>query len=82
MYLFTTPYVDENLDTRDRLFMRTKLTRAISVLKIEGEYYEMRYPSQDEIAEAQVVYYGGHDYYVDDTEAADLVAAGYEVVAL
>lgn len=80
MNLFTTPYVDENLDTRDRLFMRTKLTRAISVLKIDGEYYEMRYPSQDEIAEAQVVYQGGHDYYVSDAEAADLVAAGYEVI--
>ena len=82
MYLFNTPVVEENLDVRDRLFMRTHLTRAVSVLKIEGEYYEMRYPSQDEIAEAQVVYYGGHEYYVDDVEAADLVAAGYEVVAL
>lgn len=80
MYLFTTPYVDEHLDTRDRLFMRTYLTRAISVLKIDGEYYEMRYPSQDEIADAQVVYQGGHDYFVDDAEAADLVAAGYEVI--
>lgn len=82
MYLFTTPYVDENLDTRDRLFMRMKLTRAISVLKIDGEYYEMRYPSQDEIAESQIVYLGGHDYHVTDSEAADLVAAGYEVTVL
>ena len=82
MYLFTTPYVDENLDTRDRLFMRTKLTRAISVLKIDGEYYEMRYPSQDEIESASHVYQGGHDYFVYGQEAADLLAAGYELVEI
>jgi hypothetical protein len=82
MYLFNTPTVEENLDVRDRLFMRTHLTRAVSVLKIEGEYYEMRYPSQDEIAEAQIVYQGGHEYHVSDAEAADLIAAGYEVTAL
>ena len=82
MYLFITPYVEENLDTGHRLFMRMRLTRAISVLKIEGEYYEMRFPSQDEIAESDIVYHGGHEYYVDAAEAADLTAAGYEVIIL
>ena len=78
MYQFTTPYVDEGPLGGGRLFYRMKLTRGISVLKIDGEYYEVRTPSQDEIALASIFYQGGMVHSVSDEEAADLIAAGYD----
>jgi hypothetical protein len=59
-----------------------KLTRGISVLKIDGEYYEIRTPSQDEIALAEIFYQGGNVYNVSDAEALELENAGYEVDTL
>lgn len=82
MYQFTTPYIEEGVNTGHRLFNRMKFRKGISVLKIDDEYYEMRYPSQDELQLASVYYLGGHDYIVEDAEAADLITAGYEVTAL
>lgn len=82
MYQFVTPTIDEGVSTGHRLFDRMKFRKGISVLKIGNEYFEMRYPSQDDLAEASVYYMGGHIYTVSDSEATDLIAAGYEVTAL
>jgi len=82
MYQFTTPYIEEGVDTGHRLFNRMRFRKGLSVLKIGNEYYEMRYPSQDDLAMASVYYMGGHTYNVSNAEAADLTAAGYEVTAL
>lgn len=62
------------------LFARYTLPRGITVLKIDGMYYEMRYPTQDDMAIAEVVYQGGHEYNVSAEEAAELEGAGYEVI--
>jgi len=82
MYKFTTPYIEEGVDTGHRLFNRMRFRKGISVLKIDNDYVELRYPSQDELALASVYYMGGHTYTISDTAAADLTAAGYEVTAL
>lgn len=50
-----------------------------SVLKIDGEYVTLDYPTQDQIASASATYLGGHIYQVTAEEAAELIAAGYEV---
>jgi hypothetical protein len=81
MYTFNPPTVEEGPMGGHWLFYRYKLTRGISVLKIDGVYYEIRTPSQDEMNEASVVYQGGHTYTVSATEAADLTAAGYTVIS-
>jgi hypothetical protein len=39
----------------------------------------MRYPSSEEIAEAEAAYIGGYSYEVSAGEKADLEAAGYTV---
>lgn len=78
MYLFKPPTLREGPAGGHWLFYRYYLDRAVSVLKIDGQYYEIRTPSQDEIALASVVYTGGHEYEVSNEEAADLIAAGYE----
>ena len=78
-YRFTTPTIGEGAAGDGRLFSRYRLTRGVSVLKIAGEYYELRSPSSEEIAEADAAYIGGYSDAVSAGEQASLEAAGYTV---
>ena len=78
-YRFTTPTVSEGPAGEGRLFSRYRLVRGVTVLKIDGEYFELRFPSSEEIADADIAYIGGYSYEVDATEKAALEAAGYTV---
>lgn len=79
-YRFTTPTILEEMDSDGHpLFSRIKIQKGITVLKIDGEYYEVRYPSSEEVLEADIAYIGGYSYEVSATEKDDLEAAGYEV---
>jgi len=82
MYKFDTPYVEEGPAGIGPLFSRYRLRKGVSVFKYAGEFYEMRYPTNDDIASADVFYMGGHSYIIDDDAAQDLIDAGYEVTAL
>lgn len=79
VYKFTTPTVSEGPAGDGPLFGRFRLVRGITVLKIDGEYYEVRYPSSEEVQEAEVAYIGGYSYEVSAGEKAALEAAGYTV---
>jgi len=64
----------------DRLFLRIKLARGVTVLEgPPGSYRAVRFPTQDEIAAATTAYIGGHEYDVDDATKAALIAAGVGV---
>lgn len=78
-FKFTTPTVSEGPLGEGRLFGRYRLVRGITVLKIDGEYYEVRFPSSEEVDEADAAYIGGYSYEVDAAEKASLEAAGYTV---
>jgi hypothetical protein len=78
-YRFTTPTVSEGPAAEGRLFSRYRLTRGITILKIDGEYYEMRFPSSEEVEAAEEAYIGGYSYEVSAGEKAALEAAGYTV---
>jgi hypothetical protein len=78
-YRFTTPTVSEGPAGEGVLFSRYRLVRGVTVLKIQGEYYEVRFPSSEEVQEAEVAYIGGYSYEVDEAEKASLEAAGYTV---
>ena len=78
-YRFTTPTVSEGPAGEGRLFGRYRLVRGITVLKINGEYYEVRYPSSEEVQEAEIAYIGGYSYEVSAGEKDSLEAAGYTV---
>jgi len=78
-YRFTTPTVSEGPAGEGDLFSRYRLVRGITVLKIDGEYFELRYPSSEEVEAAQEAYMGGYSYEVSPGEKADLEAAGYTV---
>lgn len=79
VFKFTTPTISEGPLGEGRLFGRYRLTRGITVLKIDGEYYELRTPSSEEVEEADAAYIGGYSYEVSATEKASLEAAGYTV---
>ena len=78
-YRFTTPTISEGPLGEGRLFSRFRLVRGITVLKNDGVYTEVRYPSSEEVAAADVAYMGGYSYEVSVSEKADLEAAGYTV---
>lgn len=83
-WTFRTPSVDEGpASWDDRLFLRVKLARGISVLEgPPGTYRAARFPTQDEIAaSAPGMYMGGHEYVVDDATKAALIAGGVGVSA-
>lgn len=78
-YKFTTPTVSEGPAGEGRLFSRFRLVRGITVLKIDGDYFEVRYPSSEEVEDADIAYIGGYSYEVSAEEKASLEAAGYTV---
>lgn len=81
-YIFTTPYIEEGPAGEGRLFGRYRLNRGISVYKHDGVYYNARFLTEDQIKEYDKFYLGGHNHEVDAAEAADLIAAGYNVVEI
>ena len=79
-YRFTTPTILEEMESDGHpLFSRIKIPKGITVLKIDGEYYEVRYPSSEEYDAADIAYLGGTSHEVSAAEKADLEAAGYTV---
>lgn len=78
-WTFRTPTVEEGPAGGHRLFSFYKLKRGITIVKIDGEYYQVRYPSQDELDTYEEVYIGGHEYTVDDATKAALIADDIDV---
>ena len=82
-WTFRPPTVDEGpASWEDRLFLRVKLTRGISIQEMpQGSYRALRFPTQDEIADAYFFYMGGHEYVVDDATKTALIAGGVGVTS-
>lgn len=78
-YRFRTPTVSEGPAGQGPLFERFRLVRGITVLRINGEYFQVRFPSSEEVQAAEVAYIGGYSYEVDEAEKTRLEAAGYTV---
>jgi hypothetical protein len=78
--VFIPPFFYEGPIGGHRLFQFYERLVSTSVLKIDGQYVEIREPSQDEEALATEFYLGGHEYPVSDAVAAELIAAGYTVI--
>lgn len=79
-YRFKTPTIRENPGGEYHpLFSRIEIPVGITVLKIDGEYHEVRYPAEEEMLAADIAYLGGITHTVSAEEKASLEAAGYEV---
>ncbi len=78
MATFTPPYVLERPETGNRLIdCWAKVPRGVSVLKTDGVYASVEFPTQDQINAASEVYLGGHEYTISSSVATALTAAGY-----
>lgn len=77
MPTFTPPGVLEHTGDQHPLFGRMRITRGVSLLKSGGIYTQTRYPSDEQIAAADITYLGGYVYNITSTEADALTAAGY-----
>lgn len=74
-WIFRTPTVLEGPAGFDRLFGRVQIDRGVSIQELpQGAYRALRFPTQDEIADAFFFYMGGHEYVVDDATKAALIA--------
>jgi hypothetical protein len=79
-YRFTTPTILEEMDSDGHpLFSRIKIPKGITVLKIGSVYSQVRYPSAEQVAAANIAYIGGYSYEVTLAEKTALEAAGYTV---
>jgi hypothetical protein len=76
-FLLRNPTYDENLWTDDRLFIRYRLPRGISLAVLGSVVEELTYPYQDDLDDYDVVYMGGRDHLITAHEANILIAAGY-----
>jgi len=76
-YRFVGPQVKETPVAWNRLHIRYGLHRGITVMRVNGIYSTYRYPAQTEIAAAEEVYMGGHEYFLTEKQKNDLTAAGY-----
>ena len=79
-YYFLPPTVSEGPAGGGRLFIRFRLTRGVTVLRVNGVWQEIRYPTEDQTAQADhgFLFRGGYKHYIDDAQRAALIAAGYE----
>ena len=81
-YLFVPPVVDEGPMGGNWLFARYTRKQGVTVYRVDGEFYEDRFPSQDDLALADLIYLGGHEYVVTEDEKEALESVGYEVFEL
>lgn len=75
-YLFSTPTVKEYYGGHG-LFGRLAVEVGVTVIKKDGFYRQVLYPSQADIDGADAVYLGGHVYTIPAVVAADLYTHGY-----
>lgn len=72
-YIFETPTVDEGFEGVQRLFTFYKLTRGISIIRVNGQYRQVRYPYDGDLDTYQEVYLGGSKYTVNEATRENLI---------
>ena len=78
-WTFTTPSVEEGPAGGHRLFQFYRLAKGITIVKEAGEYYQTRYPVDEDLLTYEEVYRGGFAHTVDDATKAALIAGGVDV---
>jgi len=81
-YLFVPPVEDEGPMGGNWLFARYTRKQGVTVYRLNGEFYEDRFPAQDDLIDADLIYLGGHEYVVTEDEKDALESMGYEVFVL
>ena len=79
-YLFVPPVENEGPMGGNHLFARYTRKQGVTVYRLDGEFYEDRFPAQDDLDLADLIYLGGHEYIVTANEKAALESVGYTVI--
>lgn len=78
--VFVTPVEARYLSDTHPFYRRVPYYVGTTVLKEDGVYRQVVGDVlPEEIDAADMVYLGGHEYVVDENEAAELIAAGYGI---
>jgi len=76
-YILTTPTEEYGPAGGGRLFIRYRLTRAISLMRNNGVWSEIRFPTEDIIKAADKFYVGGSEYEISQPTYQSLIDQGY-----
>ena len=76
-FYFRPPNVSEGPAGGGRLFIRYRLTKGITVLRTQGVWSEIRYPSEDQTRAAEWVFWGGYRNTISEIQRTGLIDAGY-----
>ena len=60
-----------------RLFIRYRLTRGMSLMRINGIWSVTTFPTEDVIRAADIFYLGGSEYEIDFPTYNELIAQGF-----
>lgn len=78
--VFRPPTRRNVFSSQDRLWQHFHYDSGLTVLKWpDGSYQTVEEVDPDLLDQVSIAYIGGHEYDVDEAEAAALTAAGYEV---
>lgn len=78
-YYFLPPTIEEGPAGGGRLFIRFRLNRGITVMRTNGVWQEIRFPTEDQTraADPGYVFLGGRKHYINDQQRTELIAQGY-----
>lgn len=76
-YYFTPPTEEYGPAGGGRLFIRYRLRRGITVLRTQGVWSEIRFPTEDQTRAAEWVFWGGFKNPITDVQRTALINAGY-----
>jgi hypothetical protein len=76
-YYLTTPTEEYGPAGGGRLFIRYRLTRGISLMRNNGVWSEIRFPTEDIIKAADKFYVGGSVYEISQPTYQSLIDQGY-----
>ena len=76
-YYLTPPTEEYGPAGGGRLFIRYRLTRGVSLMRNNGVWSEIRFPTEDIIAAADHFYLGGSDYEIKEDIYQSLIDQGF-----
>jgi hypothetical protein len=76
-YVLTTPTEEYGPAGGGRLFIRYRLTRGISLMRNNGVWAEIRFPTEDIIKAADKFYVGGSEYDISESTYQSLIDQGF-----
>lgn len=76
-YYFKPPTEEYGPAGGGRLFIRYRLTRGITVLRTNGVWSEIRFPTEDQTRAAEWVFWGGYKNPISAVQRTELIANGY-----